>query len=120
MGALREGAFDYLQTPLRRQAFFDSVGQALGLCTSAPNNGDPSWSDTQSRLERLTEREQQVLELVIHGNTNRGIADELQLSPKTVEIHRSRVMRKMQAPSLADLVGTVRCFQCTRWPGPVN
>ena len=117
--ALRDGAFDYLETPIRRQQFFDSVGQALGLCTSA-HNGDPTWSDTQSRLERLTVREHQVLDLVVHGNTNRVIAAELELSPKTVEIHRSRVMRKMQAPSLADLVGTVRCFQCTRWPGPVN
>jgi len=117
--ALRGGAFDYLETPIRRQQFFESVGQALGLCTSA-TNGDPTWSDTRSRLDRLTEREQQVLDLVVHGNTNRVIAAELELSPKTVEIHRSRVMRKMQAPSLADLVGTVRCFQCNRWPGPVN
>ena len=117
--ALRDGAFDYLRTPIHRQQFFETIGQALGLCASA-TNGDPTWSDTRSRLDRLTEREQQVLDLVVHGNTNRVIAAELELSPKTVEIHRSRVMRKMKAPSLADLVGTVRCFQCSRWPGPVN
>ena len=117
--ALRNGAFDYLEVPFTRKRLVDSIHQALGLCFPKDEN-EPVWSETRSRLERLSIREQEVLELVVHGNTNRVIAKELQLSPKTIEIHRSRVMRKMEAPSLAHLVATIRCFQCARWPGPAD
>lgn len=60
--------------------------------------------DERRKLETLTPREQDVLELVINGKTNKGIARELGISDKTVELHRSRVMAKMEAKTLADLV----------------
>ncbi len=62
-------------------------------------------------MARLTPRERQVLELVIAGNTNKGVARRLGISDKTVELHRSRVMEKMQAGSLAALVKLVSVAQ---------
>jgi len=56
------------------------------------------------RASLLTQREQQVMDLVVHGKLNKQIAAELGLSPKTIEVHRAHVMEKMQAESLADLV----------------
>ena len=56
------------------------------------------------RLEELTARERQVLDMVVAGETNKGIARLLGISEKTVEIHRAKVMEKMQAKSLAELV----------------
>ncbi len=56
------------------------------------------------RMQLLTPREREVLDLVVAGQTNKGVARHLDISDKTVEIHRAKVMRKMQAKSLADLV----------------
>ena len=58
-------------------------------------------------MEALTSREQQVMDLVVEGNSNKEIAAQLGLSPRTVEIHRARVMSKMSAASLPDLVRMV-------------
>jgi FixJ family two-component response regulator len=60
-----------------------------------------------SRLQLLTPRERQVLDLVVAGQTNKGVARHLDISEKTVEIHRAKVMEKMRAKSLADLVNMV-------------
>jgi FixJ family two-component response regulator len=59
------------------------------------------------RLQQLTPRERQVLDLVVSGETNKGVARHLEISERTVEIHRANVMRKMRATSLADLVRLV-------------
>jgi FixJ family two-component response regulator len=59
------------------------------------------------RIERLTPREREVLDLIVEGKPNKGIAFDLGVSERTVEIHRSRVMRKMEAESLAELVQMV-------------
>jgi two-component system response regulator FixJ len=60
-----------------------------------------------SRVELLTPRERQVLDMVVAGETNKGVARRLDISERTVEIHRSNAMAKMQAKSLADLVKMV-------------
>ncbi|MGH8189534.1 MAG: response regulator transcription factor, partial [Steroidobacteraceae bacterium] len=64
-------------------------------------------NDIRRRLETLTPREREVLDLVVHGKANKVIAGDLKLSQRTVEIHRARVMEKMQASSLAHLVRMV-------------
>ena len=68
----------------------------------------------QRRLEQLTSRETEVLELIIAGRLNKQIADDLGISIKTVEVHRARVMEKMEANSLAELVQSVMTCEAAR------
>ena len=66
------------------------------------------------RLDQLTQREMEVLELIIAGRLNKQIADDLGISIKTVEVHRARVMEKMEANSLAELVQSVMTCEAAR------
>ena len=77
-----------------------SSAQSVGGKANALNEA----RNTSARLALLTERERQVLELIVAGKANKVIAHELSISPRTVEIHRARVMEKMDAGNLADLV----------------
>ena len=70
----------------------------------AANRQTDSAREAKQRLLTLTEREHQVLDLIVAGKANKVVAYELSISPRTVEIHRSRVMEKMGARNLADLV----------------
>jgi len=117
--ALRAGAYDYLETPVAGEQLVDSVRSALEK-NASEREREREWSETRTQLDRLTPREREVLELVVSGKSNRLIASELALSHKTIEIHRSRMMRKMQAPSLAQLVGKIRCLRCADGPGAVD
>ena len=72
--------------------------------TDNPNTASADESEIQLRLQKLTPRERQVLELVTNGLSNKGVARELDISERTVEIHRAHVMEKMEAKSLANLV----------------
>jgi len=103
VAAMKGGAVDFLQKPFSDQALLDRVHEAL--------RHDAEWrarrasvGDLGTRLARLTPREREVLERVTAGKPNKIIARELNLSTRTVEIHRARVMEKMRARSLADLV----------------
>jgi len=101
--AMRAGAVDFLEKPFEEDALVASVGRALDQRSRSHARSDA----TQAALERLallTERERQVLDLLAVGKANKVIAFELGISPRTVEIHRARVMEKMQAASVADLV----------------
>lgn len=68
--------------------------------------GQPPRADIAARLDRLTRREREVLELVVAGLSNKGVAGRLGISPRTVEVYRARVMEKMGAPTFAALVRT--------------
>lgn len=84
---------------------FSSDKEFLGYRGISRNITERMWvEDVRRKLETLTPREQDVLELVVNGETNKGIARKLDISDKTVELHRSRVMAKMAASTLADLV----------------
>jgi two-component system response regulator FixJ len=101
--AMRAGAIDFLEKPFEEDALVASVNRALEQRSQSLNK----ISATEAAMEQLsllTERERQVLDLLVAGNPNKVIAYELQISPRTVEIHRARVMEKMHARSLADLV----------------
>lgn len=101
--ALQAGALDFLEKPFKDQALLDSVHRAIE--TDASQLGRASTvADIKGRLERLTPREREVLDMVITGNRNKVIAAELGVSQSTVEAHRSRVMEKMEADTLSDLM----------------
>jgi two-component system, LuxR family, response regulator FixJ len=101
--AMQHGAFDFLQKPFRDQDLLDRVQRALAKDRSirAEQRGHES---IRQRLDSLTAREHDVLELVASGTPNKIIAHKLGISQRTVEIHRARVMEKMSADSLAGLV----------------
>lgn len=101
--AMKGGAFDFLQKPYNNQEFIDRVSQALALDRSNRSQRK-RLDDCSSRLATLTVRERQVMDRVVAGQSNKVIARELGISHKTVEAHRSRLMRKMQATSLAQLL----------------
>ena len=105
--AMQQGAFDFLQKPFRNQDLLDRVQKALAKdrARRAELRGDES---IRQRLESLTPRESEVLELVTGGAPNKIIAHKLGISQRTVEIHRAHVMEKMGAESLADLIHMTR------------
>lgn len=101
--AMQHGAFDFLQKPFRDQDLIDRVQRAFES-DSENRRALGERERIRERLESLTAREREVLALVTSGKANKVIAADLDVSPRTVEIHRARVMEKMQAPSLAALV----------------
>lgn len=104
--AMQAGAVDFIQKPFRDQDLIDRINQALEK-DAANRSALGERNDIRRRLETLTPREREVLDLVVHGKANKVIAGDLKLSQRTVEIHRARVMEKMQASSLAHLVRMV-------------
>jgi FixJ family two-component response regulator len=104
--AMRHGAFDFAQKPFRDQELIDRVQQALAR--DAETRRDlQAHTQIKTRLESLTSRERQVLDLTVAGHANKVMAQDLGLSQRTVEIHRAHVMEKMAARSLAHLVRMV-------------
>ncbi|UTW04805.1 response regulator transcription factor [Amphritea atlantica] len=101
--AMKNGAIDFLEKP-----FDDEV--LIPLVQNALIKADEMFADRQQQeqvrkqYETLSRREREVMSLVVSGKANREIAEELGISPKTVEVHRSRVMSKMRAESLPELV----------------
>ena len=101
--AMRAGAADFLEKPVSRDRLLESVARAVGIRRSArPDRQDRSGID--ARLRALTTREQQVLEQLVMGRTNKAAALELGISSRTVEVYRRNVMAKMGAGSLSHLV----------------
>jgi two-component system, LuxR family, response regulator FixJ len=104
--AMQQGAFDFLQKPFRDQDLIDRIQHAL---TKDQTNRVElnERTRTRERIESLTPREREVLALVTSGKPNKVMAGDLGVSQRTVEIHRARVMEKMAAASLAQLVRMV-------------
>jgi len=101
--AMQKGAVDFIQKPFRDQELLDRISEALKV-DQARRSEREGQTEVRNRISKLTNRERQVLDLVVTGKPNKVIAYELGVSQRTVEIHRARVMEKMQAKSLADLV----------------
>jgi two-component system response regulator FixJ len=103
---MQQGAFDFLQKPFRDQELIDRIQRALAKDLSART--DLRARDRiKERFESLTAREREVLELVTSGKPNKIMAADLGVSQRTIEIHRARVMEKMCAGSIAQLVRMV-------------
>ncbi len=104
--AIKRGAFDFIEKPFNEQKLTSVIERALEL--DAQNAGQvAAQSVVAARLAKLSPREREVLDLVVAGKMNKTIADVMNISIKTVEAHRSKVMEKMCARSLAELVQAV-------------
>jgi two-component system, LuxR family, response regulator FixJ len=101
--AMKEGAFEFIQKPFRDQDLLDRINHALQQDTDNRSTL-ARRAEVLKRLESLTPRERQVMDLVVDGAANKVIALDLTLSERTVEIHRAKVMEKMGARSVAHLV----------------
>lgn len=99
--AMKLGARDFLEKPFAPADLIASIRNALAAAARPAAATDP---EIRGRLELLTPREREVLEQLVIGRSNKRIARELAISPRTVEIHRARVMEKMRADSLPQLV----------------
>ena len=104
---VKRGAFDFCEKPFSDNALVDRVEQALAQ--SAQHLSQLSQrSDLEVRLSELTDRERDVMDLVVAGLPNKLIADQLDISVRTVEVHRSRVFDKMQVKSAVELANLLR------------
>ena len=101
--AMQLGAFDFIEKPLDGKAVLHSIARALSS-EKRVSQSDESTTSLPAGYNRLTAREREVLGLLAVGESNKSIALELGISPRTVEIHRARVMEKLEARNLADLV----------------
>jgi two-component system response regulator FixJ len=104
--AMKEGAADFLEKPFDDEVMLGAIRSAL----SAGARGVPGLAaddPTAAKLALLSERERQVLDGLIEGQANKVIAINLGISPRTVEIYRAKLMAKMEAASLAELVRMV-------------
>ena len=108
--AVQAGAVDFLEKPFNDQALLDSVHRALEQ--DARRRGQArELAGIRARLESLTPREREVMKLVVSGLRNKMIAAELSVSQSTVEAHRARVMEKMGARTLSDLMRMVLALE---------
>ncbi|MFT5924525.1 MAG: two-component system response regulator FixJ [Paraglaciecola sp.] len=104
--AMKNGAAEFIQKPFREQLLIDAIQKALQV-----NQRDQKRLNkvklTQVKLATLTHRETQILDAIVTGKANKVIAIELNLSQRTIEVHRAHVMEKMEVKSLAELVKVV-------------
>ncbi|KAF0864141.1 response regulator transcription factor [Pseudomonas sp. LD120] len=102
--AFKAGAVDFIEKPYNEQLLLDSVQQALNRADNRQSQS-AEQARVHARVESLTPRETDVLLPLVKGYTNREIAEQLGVSVKTIDLYRSRVMKRMQAEHLPDLVG---------------
>lgn len=101
--ALKNGAFDFLEKPIDDVMLLDVLQNALRVDRER-RAAVATRSTADARLERLTARERQILGLLADGHQNREIAAKLGISPRTVEVHKARIMEKLECRSLAELI----------------
>jgi len=101
--AVQSGAFDFVEKPFNDQDLLDRIQKAI-IFDSGQRSKNAQRTQLKALFASLTPREGEVLDLVVEGMSNKAIANSLGLSAKTVEVHRAKVMEKMHARSVADLV----------------
>ncbi|MFM2118943.1 MAG: hypothetical protein RL722_411 [Pseudomonadota bacterium] len=107
VAAVKRGAFDFVEKPFSDNALVDRVEQALASSAQVLEK-TREQGRVLSLLAELTEREREVMRLVIAGRANKQIADELDISVRTVEVHRARVFDKMAVKSAVELANLLR------------
>jgi FixJ family two-component response regulator len=104
--AMKSGAFDFFEKPFSDQVLLDRIQQALVVAARGEQTREQRAASALRRA-RLTAREQRVMEMLVRGRTSKQIGAELGLAAKTVELHRARVMEKMEVDNIAALIRTV-------------
>jgi len=115
--AMKAGAADFIEKPFNNDQLLERAQKAVAESVNADRTLMKK-EEIEKRMAALTPRESQVLDLVALGVTNKSIARQLAISQRTVEIHRARVMEKMRAGSLAELVRMVAFLDFWRKAGP--
>ena len=105
--AVKRGAFDFVEKPFSDNALVDRIEQALQRSETVIRD-QLRHRELAQRLAELTEREREVMRLVVEGRPNKTIADELDISVRTVEVHRARVFEKMDVKSAVALANVLR------------
>ncbi len=108
--AMKSGAFDFVEKPFNDQLLLDLVQKAIRQ-DSSNTSARIQLKSIRDKLDNLTERERQVLDGVVGGESNKIIAGKLSLSEKTIEFHRAKMMEKMKAATLADLIKMVTILE---------
>ena len=103
VAAMKSGALDFIEKPFEDEVLIEAIRRAAERITGKPDDVD-DVAALRERFALLSDRETQVLSAVVAGLPNKTIAYDLDISPRTVEIHRANVMTKMQARSLPELV----------------
>ena len=112
--AMKAGAYDFIQKPFNDQTLLELVQKAVDLSIARAREA-AEQAEIQRLLDQLTPRERQVLDHIVAGEPNKSIAQHLGRSEKTVEFHRAKVMEKMQARSLAELMRKVMIAEPNRY-----
>jgi two-component system, LuxR family, response regulator FixJ len=102
--AMQAGAVDFIEKPCREDVLLGSLERAFRATAPPPEPAGPGNVELAPELARLTPREREVFDHLARGGANKTIAAALGISPRTVEVHRARVMEKLAARSLADIV----------------
>lgn len=110
VATVKKGAFDFCEKPFSDNVLVDRIEQALAQ-SAAHLESTAQRHALQARLAELTERERGVMQLVVEGVPNKLIADQLDISVRTVEVHRARVFDKMQVKSAVELANLLRVIE---------
>ena len=117
VSAMRNGALDFLLKPFQPEKLLSRIREAIGLSERMLRKR-VLFEDIDARLSALSEREREVLDLVVLGNANKVIAFRLGVTQKTIEFHRAKIMKKLHVKSLAELVRLVGKFLDRELDGP--
>ncbi len=104
--AMKAGALDFIEKPFEDEVLLDAIARAVAELDRKSVVAEDTGA-IRDRIERLSERERQVMKAIVAGLPNKTIAYDLDISPRTVEVHRANVMAKMQARNLPELVRMV-------------
>jgi two-component system response regulator FixJ len=115
VAAMKAGAMDFLEKPFDNSELLQRIREALNKGESKRREWEQQ-SEAEQRCASLTARELEVMRYIVQGDSNRAIAEQLGLSNRTVEVHRARVMAKMAADSLPDLVRMAAMCKSCRGP----
>ena len=101
--AMKAGAIDFIQKPYHEQGLLDSINNALEYDRAQRTNAS-GHADIKEKMDALTRREREIMDLLSEGNNTKQIAQLLAISPRTVEVHRQRVLSKLDLNSVSEII----------------